>query len=505
MVRAVAAVVSAVLMWLAFPPADLGALVFVAPIPLLWALRSSTSAPFGAGLGLLFGAVFFGATLSWLRVLGVVAWMPLVVLMALGASLCALLIAAAREWTPWRWWVAVAGSWALWEFARARWPFGGFPWGSTGYPIGTMSWPRGSAQWIGATGWSVVVVGVAAGIVLLISERESGPLRAAAAAALGLTVLGAVFAPAARGPEVRVAVIQGDSPCPRVHCPGEREIIYRSHLALTRSVPAGSADLVVWGENSFGGDFTPTFNREVRQAMAAEAVRIGGYLLVSGTRSAGPDHFDNVNVLFGPDGGIVGEYLKRHPVPFGEYVPFRWLTALIPQLERVPRDMTRGDEVVVFGVSLPGGEGVFSSVISFEGAFSRLVRGGVAAGAEMMVVPTNEASFDDGSASDQLLGMVRMSAASLGVDIVVAAITGKSALIRADGTIVATTGLFEPAILTGAVTLHQGARTLYAVVGDWLQLAAIAALGVVAVGTTGLNRGEVREGDEDVDEREVSA
>jgi apolipoprotein N-acyltransferase len=497
MSRALAAVASALLMWLAFPPVGFGIAVFVAPVPVLWALRTTSSAWRGAGLGVLFGAVFFGATLSWLRVLGMVAWIPLVLVMAVGAGLCALVIAAAREWTPWRWWIVVGGAWASWEFLRARWPFGGFPWGSTGYPIGTMSWPRGSAQWIGSSGWSVVVVAVAAGIVLLVTDREWMPLRAASSVAAGLTLLGALLAPTANGPEVRVAVVQGDSPCPRVHCPGEREIILDWHLDLTRSIPAGSADLVVWGENSFGGAVTPTFNDDVRAAMSAEAVRIGAYLLVSGTRSAGPEHFDNVNIVFDPQGRIVGEYLKRHPVPFGEYVPFRWLTDWIPQLERVPRDMTRGEDVVVFPVAGTDGAGVFGSVISFEGAFSRLLRGGVGAGAEMMVVPTNEASFDEGPASDQLLGMVRMSAASLGVDIVVAAITGKSAIIRADGRIAASTGLFEQAILTGTVRLHQGRRTLYAVAGDWLQLVAIAGLGVVSVGTAGLRLPGRREDDEE--------
>jgi apolipoprotein N-acyltransferase len=502
MARALAAALSALLMWLAFPPVDFGVLVFVAPVPMLWALRTTSSAWRGAGLGVLFGAAFFGATLSWLRVLGVVAWIPLVLVMAIGAGLCALVIAAAREWTPWRWWIAVGGAWALWEFLRARWPFGGFPWGSTGYPIGTMSWPRGSAQWIGASGWSVVVVVVAAGIVLLVTDREWEPLRLGGSVVIGLTLLGAVFAPSANGPEVRVAVVQGDSPCPRVHCPGEREIILDWHLDLTRSIPAGSADLIVWGENSFGGAVTPTFNEDVRAAMSAEAVRIGAYLLVSGTRSAGPDHFDNVNIVFDPQGRIVGEYMKRHPVPFGEYVPFRWLTGWIPQLDRVPRDMTRGDEAVVFPVAGGDGAGVFGSVISFEGAFSRMLRGGVVAGAQMMVVPTNEASFDEGPASDQLLGMVRMSAASLGVDVVVAAITGKSALIRADGSIVASTGLFEQAILTGSVALHQGRRTLYAVAGDWLQLTAIAGLAVVAIGTVGLRLPGRRDGEgyEDEDE-----
>lgn len=485
-----AAAVSGVLMWLAFPPANWGAVVFIAPVPLLWALRRVETAPRAAGLGFLFGAVFFGATLSWLRVLGVVAWIPLVIVMTVGASLCALAIFVGRHWSPWRWWVVAVGSWALWEFLRARWPFGGFPWGSTGYPIGTLAWPRGSAQWIGASGWSVLVVGLAAAVALLL-EGERRPLKAMVSVVAGLSLLGALFAPSAAGPALAVTIVQGNSPCPLVHCEGEREIILEWHLLLTSTIEPGSADLIVWGENSFGGSVTPTFNPDVRAAMEEEARRTGSYLLVSGTRSAGPEHFDNVNIVFGPDGRLIGEYQKRQPVPFGEYVPFRWLANWIPQLERVPRDMTRGDGPVVFPIAVDGGDdGVFGSVISFEGAFVRMLRDGVSAGAEMMVVPTNEASFGEGPASDQLIGMVAMSAASLGIDIVVAAVTGKSTIVGADGSVGPTTDLFESAVLTGTVNLHQGRRTLYAVAGDWLQLAAIAALGAVAVGTLGLRRRE---------------
>ena len=42
----------------------------------------------------------------------------------------------------------------------------------------------------------------------------------------------------------------------------------------------------------------------------------------------------------------------------------------VPQLDRVPRDMVRGEEAVVF--EMPGG--TLGSVISFEGSFSRIMR-----------------------------------------------------------------------------------------------------------------------------------
>jgi apolipoprotein N-acyltransferase len=471
-------------MWMAFPPLDWGWLIFFAPAPLLYAMRHVGTAREAGWLGFLFGFSFWGAMLWWIKILGVVAWLPLAIVMALWTTVWGLSMYWVRQWSPWRWWAFAIGSWALMEFLRARIPFGGFPWGAAGYPVGTLAWPRGAAQWIGATGWAVIVMGIAAGLVVMFDqERDRRPLELATSVALTLTILGALFAPDAAGQEVEVAIVQGNSPCPRVHCDNEKQLIYDSHVSLTRNVPDGSADLIVWGEDSFGGAFNPTFNGDVRREMAGEAVRIGGYLLAGGTRPGVPGTFDNYNVLFDPDGEVVGEYMKQHPVPFGEFVPFRRVLEFIPQLDQVPNDMRRGEGPVVFPFKVGGSDALLGSVISFEGAFARHARAEVEAGAQLLVVATNEGSYGFSPASDQLIGMVRMSAASLGVDVIHVAVTGKSTILRADGSYRRTTDLFTQDVLTGVVNIQDAPRTVYAVVGDWLQLLAIVIAGAIAFST----------------------
>lgn len=482
---------AAVLMWMSFPPLDLGFLVFVAPAPFLWALRRVETAREAGWLGFLFGFAFFGAMLSWIFVLGAVAWVPLTLVMALWATGYALIMYRARTWSVWRWWTMAMGGWALWEWLRSIFPLGGFPWGSVGYAIGPLAWPRGAAQWIGASGWGVVVIGVAAGIVLTLDdEHDRRPLELAIGAVVVLTVLGAFFMPDADGPAIRTAIIQGNSPCPRVHCENEKLRIYQSHMALTSDwVADGSVDLIVWGEDSFGGEFNPTYSEGTRNAMAGQAVRVGATLIAGGTRPGAPGTFDNYNVVFAPNGAIIGEYLKRHPVPFGEYVPFRRLFELVPQLAAVPNDINRGKGPVVFPITVGQGTGLFGSVISFEGAFARTIRSEVQAGAQLIVVATNEGSYGRGSASDQLIGMVRMSAASLGVDVVHAAVTGRSAIIRSDGSIAGQTELFTADVLQGTVNLQTSRRTVYAVAGDWVQVTAVlAALTVAATSLGGVSR-----------------
>jgi apolipoprotein N-acyltransferase len=136
--------------------------------------------------------------------------------------------------------------------------------------------------------------------------------------------------------------------------------------------------------------------------------------------------------------------------------------------------MVRGTEPVVFDVAA----GTLGSVISFEGAFARELRASARLGAQLITVNTNESSYGETAASDQLLGMTRVGAAENGVAIVHAAISGKSALIMPDGSLRETTGLFEQTSLSGLAPWSSARRTLYTRWGDWVQVLAMAVIPV---------------------------
>ncbi|MEN8234848.1 MAG: apolipoprotein N-acyltransferase [Actinomycetota bacterium] len=462
-----AALASALLMWAAFPPLDIGPLAFVAPIPLFWALRRVERGFEAISIGFLWGSVFFGMLLFWIAILGFVAWVPLVLLMAAYFALYGFVVWLFRLWPAWRWWLISVGAWVGIEFLRARFPFGGFPWGNIGYAAAGNAPFLGAVQWIGPSGWMVLAVAFGAAGALVVESREHWrPIVDTSVVILLIGVVGGLFPPRADGEQLRVAIVQGGSPCPMVHCQNENQRIFEQHLSWTQTIPEGGAHLVVWAENSTGSPYEPEGNESVRAAIIEEAGRIGAYFLVSGTRRVEPDGFLNVNMLYSPEGVKIGEYAKQHPVPFGEFVPLRSLLGFIPQLDQVPRDMVRGAEPVVF----PMTQGNLGSVISFEGAFTRSIRAVADIGSQLMVVATNESSYGDAPASDQFVDMTRVNAAAIGQDLVHAAITGKSTFITAAGVVGETTGLYEEAVLYGDVAMRSAGPTLFTRYPNWAML-----------------------------------
>ena len=456
--------------WAVFAPAAVGGFLFT--------VRTVTGRTQAGLSGLAFGGAFFGLLFPWIGELGVVALIPLVLVQAAFPALYGMAMYSQRRLSARSWWAVATGGWAAMELLRLRVPFGGFGWGLVGYPAGELGLTRDATQFIGTTGWSVLIVGLAAGGIVWFRNEERTPVVWVVIAIAGLILMGLLASPSSDGPEVRVAIVQGSTPCPEQRCAGERQMTYETSLQLTRSIEPGTVDLVVWPEGSSGFAVDPVLDPGVAEQMGDEAERLGAVLLAGGDRPLTDTSWTNANVVFASTGEIVGEYAKRHPVPFGEYVPLRPLFGWIPDLSRVPRDMIRGPGPVVFDE----GFGPFGSVISFESSFSRYSRDTINAGAQLLVVATSQASYPFSDASAQLIGMTRMRSAELGVDVVHSAITGSSTFITDGGEIGEVTELVAATVIVDTMQLRDSGRTLYAVLGDWVALLASVGALVVAIG-----------------------
>jgi apolipoprotein N-acyltransferase len=162
-------------------------------------------------------------------------------------------------------------------------------------------------------------------------------------------------------------------------------------------------------------------------------------------------------------------------VPFGEYIPFRAeLSGLFTRLDQIPRDFFAGPKAGVLQV----GPARVGDVICFEIAYDGLVRDVVDGGARVLVVQTNNATYNGTGQPAQQLAMSRLRAVEHGRAVLVAATSGISAVIAPDGTVLKRTGELRPATLVSAVPLRSD-RTVADRLGplpEWL----LAAAGLVA-------------------------
>jgi apolipoprotein N-acyltransferase len=175
--------------------------------------------------------------------------------------------------------------------------------------------------------------------------------------------------------------------------------------------------------------------------------------------------------------GAPGAYYdKTHPVPFGEYIPFRGLLASrISLLDQIPNDMIPGSGPGVLSVG-PARVGV---LMCFEVAYDGLVRQRVDGGAQLLAVPTNNATYIRTGQVDQQFAISRLRAIETGRYVVVAATDGISGVIAPDGRVVARALPRSRAVLEARVALTTRVTTGVRV-GAWVERAAAFA-GLVAL------------------------
>ncbi len=519
------ALVAGLLLWTAFP-----ALGWWAAAPLgvgLLALATAGARP-GQGfvLGLLAGYTYFGPLLWWSGVyVGRFPWFALVTLQALYLGLigwaCALLQCPARPAARARLAgrsaavrpLAVALVWVAGEWARGHTPFGGFPWGRLAFSQADAPFVRVAAL-AGAPGvtFAVALTGAClAACAALVATRLHGhryvdrPPRATgrrgprtswlalgagtAAVALLATPL-TIPVPTGVGdgtPTGRLMAIQGDVPQAGLDFNAQRRAVLDNHAAVTRQAAAqddaGGAprpDLVLWPENA--SDIDPLRNVDASRVIAGAVAAIGAPVVVGAVLSEPDPYVSNSSLLYLPDGTIADRYTKQRPVPFAEYIPYRPFFRLFSdKVDLVVRDFTAGDRVGLFRVPRAGGGQIAVGLsICFEVAVDDVVRDSVRAGANLISVQTNNATFGFTDESVQQLAISRVRAVEHGRSLVHISNVGVSALITPDGTPHQETALFTSAVLSGELPLRTE-PTIATRVGAWPEWLAIA-LVVLALG-----------------------
>jgi apolipoprotein N-acyltransferase len=186
--------------------------------------------------------------------------------------------------------------------------------------------------------------------------------------------------------------------------------------------------------------------------------------------------------------GVVDRYVKRHPVPFAEYIPFRsFFRHFSNKVDLVNSDFAAGRKVGVFQVPARGGGTIAAGpIICFEVAYDGLVRDTVDHGADVLLVQTNNATFGFSDESVQQLAISRIRAIEHGRSIVHVSTVGVSAMITPDGTAHQRSTLFTPAVLDADLPLRTE-LTVADRVGPWPEDLAVAGV-VTMLALAGLRR-----------------
>lgn len=496
--RMAMSVLAGLLLFASFPPRTLWFLAPVGVAILTLTVRGSGRLRGGFGYGMLAGLAFFLPLLPWTGIyVGPVPWIGLSTALSVYVGLFGLLVRLVGRLPGWPLWVAVM--WSFTEWGRSSFPFGGFPWGRLAFGQAD-GWYLSYAMIGGAPTVSFAVAltgaGLAALAVWLLEFRGAAPAAAnsnrpswggsrltswnrivAAAMLIAIVpITGAILRTALPGPEdgnrpITVAAIQGSVPRLGLDFNAQRRAVLDNHVKETRELAKAIAagefpqpDVVIWPENS--SDIDPLRNADAAALITQASREIKAPILVGAVLVNDDRTTTNSVMVWNGAAGPGERHDKKIIQPFGEYLPFRgFFRHFSEYADRAGYFVPGNGDGVVHVQPAGGGAPVAIGVATcYEVAFDRAFEDAVRAGAQILTVPSNNATFGDSEMTFQQLAMSRIRAVEHGRAVVVSVTTGVSALITADGQIQQQTEQFVPAALVAQLPLRED-TTLASAIG----------------------------------------
>ncbi|TVS86962.1 apolipoprotein N-acyltransferase [Mycobacterium helveticum] len=507
--RLLLAVAGGLLLCASFPPRNWWWAAVVAAALLAWVLTHRATSPAGGfGYGFLFGLALYLPLLPWISALvGAMPWLVLAITCALFPGLFGLLAVVVRRLPGWPIWFAVL--WSAQEWLKANYPFGGFPWGSVAFGQSDGPFlPLARLGGVALLSTAIMLVGFSAAAIAreIVAwwPRGGRPRthgrgeadRPPAVVLPGVCICVVFFAAVAVWPQVRhagtgaggeplvtVAVVQGNVPRLGLGFNAQRRAVLDNHvretLRLAEDVRSGVApqpQFVIWPEDS--SDIDPLVNADAAQQIAKAATAIHAPILVGtvlGIPGRPPDDpaYTNTVIVWNPVTGPADRHDKEIVQPFGEYLPMPWLFRHLSGYAGLAGHMVPGRSSGVVHIGgVPLGVATCWEVI-----FDREPRDAVLHGAQLLAVPSNNATFNK-TMSEQQLAFAKVRAVEHDRYVVVAGTTGVSAMIAPDGGELVRTDFFEPAYLDVQVRLKTKLTpaTRWAPLLQWILVAVAGAV-----------------------------
>ncbi|RWZ61623.1 apolipoprotein N-acyltransferase [Labedella populi] len=414
-------------------------------------------------VGFLAGLSFYLVHVSWTALyLGPVPWVALSVLESLFFGLGTVLITLAYRWFPRVWRgptarlavlpVLVGALWTAREGLVSTWPYGGFAWGRVALSQSESPFAP-LVAWIGISGLSFVMVAIVALGVQVLSEPSPGLVRRLAVPSVVIVAVLAVPAwPTSEFGMSRIAAVQGNIKAGYFDAaerePGE---LLLGQLDASLSVVGEGADMIVWPEGS--SEYDPAVDAGAARSLDALSELSGGAPIILGAIQERGDEVFNTSMLW-QNGGVEDWYDKKHPIPFGEYVPDRafWRPFAPELIDLIGRDYTPGTRDGVIDVN-----GVITGIsICFDIVDDAVMRDSVDRGAQVLLAQTNNADFGTTDENQQQLAITRLRAIETSRSVVSISTVGLSAIIGPRGETIATVPAYEPGALVEDVPLSRG-------------------------------------------------
>jgi apolipoprotein N-acyltransferase len=386
------------------------------------------------------------------------------------------------------------------------WPYGGFSWGRVAFsqsdsPLSPLF------AWVGTSGVSFAMVFLVAMAVAAAQEAIRNPRQTLALGALvtvGAVVLVVIppwtslpgTAPAS-APTLRVGAVQGATKAGYFDPPDAFGDNLIEQVAATEPLYDDDVDVVVWPEGAsdanplnyaWAADLWDEVSRRAGAPLIGGAITTRQLDKVDADGEPMPEYFNTVMLWEAGEGSresrVLDYYDKKHPVPFGEYVPDRafWRQFAPDLIDLIQREYTPGTTDSVFDL----GDGVIAGhAICFDIVDDQLLTEIVEQGGQIVFAETNNADFGRTDESVQQLAIARIRAIETARTVVNISTVGTSAIVLPDGTIDQELPWYEPGVMVADVPLLTTV-TPAVLVGRQLEwLAAIVGLGGLLIAGMG--------------------
>jgi len=240
------------------------------------------------------------------------------------------------------------------------------------------------------------------------------------------------------------------------------ELMDSLHVAAIGLEP----DFILWPESA-----TPAYlrlsshaRRPIQKRVMKSKIPLLAGTVDRKTRGEGVYDYYNGSLYLKPDGSLQ-IYHKIHLVPFGEYIPWTKQFPVLKKLNLGQGNFTPGDQYTLFAVDSVQ----FGNLICYESSMPHISRRFVQKGARFLTVETNDAWFGDTSGPYQHFELARLRAIELRKPIARSANTGISGIILPSGRVPQAIPLNQQGILKGDLPLSNPS-SYYARHGNWFVL-----------------------------------